>query len=322
MKKSIALLYLTTLSFISSATELFIFDKEVGLAASESIIHDTTHDLYLLSNVNGRAIDNDGNGFISRISPDGKIIDLKWIDGQKQNVTLHAPKGLAISGEILYVADHGDASGNVVRLFDLKTGKSLGDIPVPGSYFLNSLVALPSGDILVTDSAWQLTLTTEDATQPLAPGARRHHDGTTWSPTGQDAIYRISPDRKVSVFARSPELAQPNGIRLLKSGNLLVASSSSSHIYELDQTGRKVTVHYLPAPGFDGVGEAPDGRIFASGGGKLHVIWPNGTVNTHESIVDTHVADLNFDRKRNRLLLPQVGASRLIIESLLLQDKK
>lgn len=316
MKKILIPLCCLLLSPLLAWADPRIVLENTGLAAPESIIHDTRRDVYLLSNVNGRAIDVDNNGFISRISPEGHILDLKWIHGQQPGVTLHSPKGLAIVGDLLYVADHGDARGNVVRLFNLDTGTPQGEVHIPGSYFLNSLVALPSGDVLVTDSAWQLSLTTADATQPLAPGARRHHDASTWSPTGQDAIYRITPDRQVSVFAQSPALAQPNGIRLLDSGHLLVASSSSGQVYELDASGRRVKVHYFSAPGFDGVGQAPDGRIFASGGGKLHVLWPDGRVGTHPGITATHVADLNFDRQRGRLLLPQLGASKLVIESL------
>ncbi|RMX05862.1 hypothetical protein D8I35_11965 [Corticibacter populi] len=305
---------LAALPLLATADQRIVLE-DVGFAFPESVIHDAQRDVYLVSNVNGRAIDVDDNGFISRISPEGRVIDLKWIDGQRDGITLHAPKGLAIVGNVLYVADHGDAEGNVVRLFDLDSGAPVGEVKIPRSYFLNSLAALPSGDVLVTDSAWQLTLTTDDATQPLAPGARRHHDQSTWSPTGQDAIYRIGPDRKVSVFARSPELAQPNGIRLLESGNLLVGSSSASHVYELDPSGKKISVRYFPARGFDGVGKTPDGRILASGGGKLNVLWPGGKVDTHPGI-DSHVTDLNFDLTRGRLLLPQGPANALVIEPL------
>ncbi|THF62729.1 NHL repeat-containing protein [Pseudothauera rhizosphaerae] len=315
MKTALKLLCLSMLLPALAWGQGRIVVENAGFAAPESVVHDTRRDVYLLSNVNGRAIDNDGNGFISKVSPDGKVIALKWIDGQAPGVTLHAPKGLAIAGNVLYVADNGDEHGNVVRLFDLESGRPLGSVPVPGSYFLNGLVALPSGEVLVTDSGWQLSLSTADGQQPLAPGARRQRDGSTWTPTGQDAIYRIGTDRSVSVFARSPELAQPNGIDLLPSGNLLVASSSAGHFYELDPAGRKVNLRYLPDRGFDGLGLAPDGRVFAAGPENLHVVWPDGRVDTVAG-VDTHVADLNFDRKRNRVLFPLLRADKLILEPL------
>jgi hypothetical protein len=38
-------------------------------------------------------------------APDGSVTNLKWLDGTKQNVLLNAPKGLAIQGNLLYVAD-------------------------------------------------------------------------------------------------------------------------------------------------------------------------------------------------------------------------
>ena len=34
-----------------------------------------------VSNRNGGPGDMDDNGFISRVSPDGRVLDLKWIDG-------------------------------------------------------------------------------------------------------------------------------------------------------------------------------------------------------------------------------------------------
>lgn len=314
MKHMILLCLLFSQAVLAETSTLVI--QDVGFNAPESVIHDVAHDVYLLSNVNGRAIDNDGNGFISRISPEGKVLQLKWIDGQKPGTTLHAPKGLAISGKVLYVADNGDKDGNAVRLFDLDSGKPLGEIRIPGSYFLNSLVKLPSGDILVSDSGWQLSVTAPAESQPIVPGARRHHDGTTWTPSGLDTIYRITPEHKVDVLARSPELAQPNGINLsAHDGHVLVVSSTSGQLYELDAAGRKHNVRYLPDAGFDGVGQASDGRIFAAGPDKLYALQPDGKVVQVPGI-DTHVADLNFDLQRKRLLLPLLRANKLVIQPL------
>lgn len=288
--------------------------ENAGFAEPESIVHDERHDVYLLSNVNGRAMDNDGNGFISRIAPDGTVLALKWIDGRAPGVTLHAPKGMAIAGDTLYVADNGDAAGNVVRLFDLATGQPRGAIPIPGSLFLNGLAALPSGEVLATDSGWRLS-NTADEREPPAPGARQQADGSTWTPTGRDAIYRIGTDRRVSVFARGKDLLQPNGITLLPSGKLLTTSSSSPAIYELTPDGQRTQVRELPDRGFDGVGQAPDGTVFAAGPEKLYRIRPDGRVDVVPGF-DSHVADLHFDRQRNRLLLPLLRAHKVVIEPL------
>src|SRR5256886_13499427 len=42
---------------------------------------------------------------ISRVRPDGAVENLKFIEGGHNGVTLHAPKGLALLGDTLWVAD-------------------------------------------------------------------------------------------------------------------------------------------------------------------------------------------------------------------------
>ena len=43
-----------------------------SLSGSEAVSYDSTHDVYLVSNINGTPQVKDGNGFISRIGSDGK----------------------------------------------------------------------------------------------------------------------------------------------------------------------------------------------------------------------------------------------------------
>ena len=62
------------------------------MSTPESALHDPEADVYLVSNINGGPGDRDDNGFISRVSPDGQVLDLKWIDGADPGVTLHAPR--------------------------------------------------------------------------------------------------------------------------------------------------------------------------------------------------------------------------------------
>src|SRR2546422_7709536 len=52
-----------------------------------------------------------------RSRPDGAVENLKFIEGGHSGVTLNAPKGLAIRGDTLWVADI-----DVVRAFDARTG--------------------------------------------------------------------------------------------------------------------------------------------------------------------------------------------------------
>src|SRR4051794_31153942 len=72
-----------------------------GFQHPESVVHDTMLDLYLVSNVGelpptGFPGALDHNGFISRVSPDGVIVDLKWIQDGVNGVILNSPKGLRL----------------------------------------------------------------------------------------------------------------------------------------------------------------------------------------------------------------------------------
>ena len=73
-----------------------------GLSTPESVLYDADTDSYLVSNINGAPLAKDNNGFIAELSPDGKVINSKLIEGGKKKVTLHAPKGTALaSGSVI-----------------------------------------------------------------------------------------------------------------------------------------------------------------------------------------------------------------------------
>jgi glucose/arabinose dehydrogenase len=167
-----------------------IMVKDAGLAAPESVLYDTDQDVYFVSNVNGDPSAKDKNGFISKVAPDGKVLDLKWIDGSKPATELNGPKGLAIIGEKLYVADI-----NAIRMFDRKTGKAKGKIGIPKSTFLNDLSPAPDGRTLyVSDSGVKM--------------------GTSgFEPTGSDAIFTFDTKRvAVKPVIKGAELNRPNGV--------------------------------------------------------------------------------------------------------------
>ncbi|VFR57280.1 periplasmic ATP/GTP-binding protein [plant metagenome] len=268
--------------------------ENVGLASPESVVHDTVDDVYYVSNINGGIADKDGNGFISRVAPDGSVLALKWADGANDGTTLHAPKGLAIAGRTLYVADI-----DTVRLFDLATGKPQGEVPIPGATFLNGLAALPSGEVVGTESALLV-------------------DGTTVTPTKKDFIYRIGTDRRVAVVAQTPELNQPNGIAVLASGQFLVSTRGAAEVYELTPGGEKRNVRTLPGTIVDGVGLAPDGRIFASSWetSEVYTVTPDGQVSTPFGKLAVPAADFHFDLQRGRILLPLLRANSLVFAPL------
>ena len=65
----------------------------------ESVIYDKANDVIYVSNMNHEPRKKDGNGFISRLSTDGEILDLNWVGD------MSSPKGLGIFEGKLYVSD-------------------------------------------------------------------------------------------------------------------------------------------------------------------------------------------------------------------------
>ena len=54
-----------------------------GFKAPESVLLDSQRNVLYVSNVAGEANAKDGVGFISKVSPDGKMIEAEWVKGLK-----------------------------------------------------------------------------------------------------------------------------------------------------------------------------------------------------------------------------------------------
>ncbi len=120
-----------------------------GFSHPESVELDIPHQVLYVSNVGGAPLDKDGNGFISKVSRDGKLETLKWIEG------LNAPKGMVINGFTLYVSD----IDQLIEI-DTRTGKITNRYPAAGAVFLNDTALDKDGNVYVSDIAkkkiWQL----------------------------------------------------------------------------------------------------------------------------------------------------------------------
>ncbi len=151
-----------------------------GFNNPESALPDTSTGVIYVSNVAGKPDDKDGVGFISKLSIDGKLLADKWVTG------LNAPKGLALVGSHLFVAD-------IDRLveIDTETGKIVQDYPAPDAKLLNDVAADGDGHVYVSD----------------------------WV---GNAIWRLA-DGNFEQWVESPELKSPNGL-LVEGDKLIVAT--------------------------------------------------------------------------------------------------
>ena len=226
-----------------------------GFSTPESVLHDSAQDIYFVSNINGSPKAKDNNGFISRVRPDGAIENLKFIEGGRAGVTLNGPKGLAVAGDTLWVADI-----DAVRAFNARTGAPLDSVKLDsaGAVFLNDLT-IASGAIYITDTGIKF----DDVGNVLHPGP--------------DRVFRIGPDRKITVAARGDSLGWPNGITVDPVGKrfIIVSYGPRKAVLGWKPGDKAPKVIAKGAGGFDGV-EVAGTQI-------LVLSWTDSTVSAHES---------------------------------------
>ncbi len=218
------------------------------------------------------------------MSPEGNLLELKWIDGAKPDVKLDAPKGMAISGGVLWVADI-----TVVRKFDAKTGKPLGEVKLPGSSFLNDVAPAPDDGIYVTDSG-------------LDP---------SFKPSGTDAVYQIAKDGKVTTLAKNKDLGGPNGV-VAYDGTVYMVTFRSGIIATVPATNEKPWS--LPKGQLDGiVVRGKDDFLVSSWEGKTVFRGkPMGPWKDLRLAIESP-ADIGWDGKRKRLLVPSFNGNSITI---------
>jgi sugar lactone lactonase YvrE len=255
----------------------------------ESVLYDAEADVYLVSNINGKPLDADDNGFITKVSVDGKIAEAKWIDGAKDTVKLDAPKGMVIADGILWVTDR-----TVVRKFDAKTGEPKGEVEIKGASFLNDVTAAPDGGIYVTDSGLD----------------------ASFASTGSDAVHHIAKDGKTKAVIKNKDLAGPNGV-LAVDKSLWVVTFGSGEIYEVDAKGKKQAGKKLPKGKLDGVVAIEGGELLVSSW-EGSAVFRGTPAGEWKPVVETieSPADIGWDSKRKRILIPSFMGNSVTIQPL------
>jgi sugar lactone lactonase YvrE len=115
--------------------------RATGLANPESAALSGDRSFLYVTNVNGEGDARDGNGFISRISTSGDVLQREFATG------LNGPKGVTLGGDSLYVADIGE-----LAVVDAATGAVRRRVPIDGAGFLNDLTFARDGSVLIADS--------------------------------------------------------------------------------------------------------------------------------------------------------------------------
>lgn len=266
----------------SGATRLVRMD---GFMSPESVKYDADQDVYFVSNILGYGSVKDGNGYIVRLNAADFGKPEVLVQGGKNGVTLDAPKGMALHGDTLWVADIDQLRG-----FDRHSGAPLATIDLRPQHavLLNDVAIGPDGSIHVTDT-----------------GIIMSDKGVIHA--GGDKIFVIGANRAVSLQAQGASVAWPNGITWdapRKRWVVVTFDPFRSDVYTMRDGD---TTHSSVAKGagrFDGVEVLDDGRI-------LVTCWNDSSVHAFGVGKDERLvrhlsqpADLGLDTRRNRIAVP------------------
>jgi len=245
-----------------------VWNLTTGFAAPESAYYDTASNAVFVSSINGQILEKDGNGYISRLSPDGKVVAEKWATG------VHAPKGLRSARGVLYAADIDTVVG-----FDIASGKEVSRVTVAGAVFLNDLATAPDGTVYVSDSTALKIFEVRNGTSSVfvegadvveqpngllvdgmrlilgtigpapVPGAARGGGARGPAPSGH--LYAFDRTSKQRTLVTTQPVGGIDGIELDGSGGLLVTDVIGQRLLRVSRAGDVTVLAKFTAGGAD-----------------------------------------------------------------------
>lgn len=247
--------------------------KVTGLKMPESVVQAKDGTIYI-SEING--FDKDGDGQISKLDADGKLTVFA--------TGLDDPKGLAIVGDKLYVADK-------TRIVEIgKDGKWKEFVSAAAfaskPKFLNDLAADKEGNLYVSDSG------------DLKSGGQ---------------VYKISKDgsAKLVVDSKNKDVLAPNGLLADGRNQLLEVDFESGILYRINLTNGKLTKLAEGFGGADGLVKTPSGKIFISDWktGKVYKVSGSKAVLIKEGYQSA--ADIALTNDGKTIMVPDMKAGEL-----------
>lgn len=193
-----------------------IWETDSVIATPESVLADAKQNILYVSLIDGEGNTKDGKGGIAKLGMDGKIIDTTWVTG------MNAPKGMGKFKNELYVSDIDE-----VVIVDIKNGKTLEKITIPGAKFLNDVDVDKKGIVYVSDSQTGKVHKIENRKQSVYLEDVKGVNGVKVIGNdlfvlGGPILYKVGADKQLINVAGTFE-AGGDGLEPLKNGNYIVS---------------------------------------------------------------------------------------------------
>lgn len=239
-----------------AAEELpIVWEVTEGLSAPESVYYDADTGLLFLSQIGkGGGAGVDGDGFLSKLSVDGKMIEQKWVTG------LNSPKGIRVHDGTLWVSDITQLVG-----VEIATGKIIARVDVPDATFLNDVTCGPDGSVYVTDMRASRVMRHRDGkTEVFAEGPELEHPNGIlfheghlilggWAAKVDENFKTLTPGRLLSLDVTSKEITpitpEPtgnlDGIEIDGRGGYFVTDWFAGKVLHISGSGEVTTLMTL-----------------------------------------------------------------------------
>lgn len=237
----------------------------------ESVRYSKVHQTLFVSNIDGtQPWGKDGAGSIGKLSPKGEVMAVEWVTG------FDAPKGMAIKGNMLYVADIGK-----VRTVDIKKGKIVHTLDVEGAQTLNDVTIDAKGVLYVSDSRGK-------------------------------KIYRIENNQATVWLDSTHGLRSPNGV-LVHKGVLYVLDAGTLYKTGMDKQMVKITDGM--EGGTDGIEAVSDNAFIVScWSGVIYYVTTDGhkqlLLDTRKESINS--ADIGFNAEKKIVYVPTFWKNKVV----------
>lgn len=248
-----------------------VWRTDTIMSTCESVLYDQNRNLLFVSCINGSPAEKNDLGFISQLQPDGTIAELHWLKG------LNAPKGMGISGNLLYVTDI-----DQLVIIDIQKAEIIERLNIEGASFLNDVAIGDDGTVYFSDS----------------------DTGYIWTYSNGKLEAWITEG-----------LERPNGL-FVEESRVLLTSSGSEDLKLIDKSTRQfetVTREIGHGDGIEFTGT--EGHyITTSWAGEIFLIYPDysklSLLKTSDQEINS--ADIGFNMSRQMVYVPTFFDNRVV----------